>query len=511
MQVHADRASREKVLLATLVLCQPEHSQICTRGRSGRDSRAVTLDNSYARLPDGFHAMVEPDAVAAPALLAWNKRLAAELDLDSLADDEVDLARFFSGASVPTWPQPIAMAYAGHQFGYFSPQLGDGRAALLGEVVTAVGNRYDIQLKGSGRTPYSRGGDGKSWLGPVLREYIVSEAMYQLGVPTTRALAAVATGETVYREGPMPGGVFTRVASSHLRVGTFEFFAARKNVDALRTLTQYAIDRHYPEANKDEAPNVAFFRCVAERQAELIARWMSVGFIHGVMNTDNTTISGETIDYGPAAFMDEFQFNKVFSSIDQHGRYAYSNQAPIAQWNLARLAEPLLLLNNDRTEFETILAEFPAIYERNYIDLMRAKLGLSNTEDGDTQLIGDWLKYLQDNELDYTLSFRRLATCIDACELERFGEFEKRWRQRVGNQKIKSAETVVLMNSVNPLFIPRNHRVEQAIKEAVAGDLTVFEDLNEVLARPFEEQPEFSHYAEAPQPHERVTETFCGT
>jgi uncharacterized protein YdiU (UPF0061 family) len=471
----------------------------------------MNLDNSYARLPDDFHAVVEPDAVAAPSMLAWNKKLAAELGLGSLADDEAELARIFSGTSVPTGVQPIAMAYAGHQFGYFSPQLGDGRAALLGEVVTGAGKRYDIQLKGSGRTPYSRGGDGKSWLGPVLREYIVSEAMHQLGVPTTRALAAVATGETVYRETAMPGGVLTRVASSHLRVGTFEFFAARKNVDALRTLTEYAIDRHYPEAKNDEAPNVAFFRCVAERQAELVARWMAVGFIHGVMNTDNTTISGETIDYGPAAYMDEFQFSKVFSSIDQHGRYAYGNQAPIAQWNLARLAETLLLLNDDRTEFETILAEFPANYERNYVDLMRPKLGLTSIEDGDTQLIGDWLKYLQDNELDYTLSFRRLATRVDASDTEHFGEFEQRWRQRVGNQEIKSAETAVLMNSVNPLYIPRNHRIEQAISEAVAGDLTVFEDLNVVLARPFEEQPAFAHYAEAPEPHERVTRTFCGT
>jgi len=471
----------------------------------------MNLDNSYARLPEDFHAMVKPDAVAEPSMLAWNKKLAVELGLDSLADDEAELARIFSGTSLPTGVRPIAMVYAGHQFGYFSPQLGDGRAALLGEVVTGAGKRYDIQLKGSGRTPYSRGGDGKSWLGPVLREYIVSEAMHQLGVPTTRALAAVATGETVYRETAMPGGVFTRVAASHLRVGTFEFFAARKNVDALRTLTEYAIDRHFPEAKNDESPNVAFFRCVAKRQADLVARWMAVGFIHGVMNTDNTTISGETIDYGPAAYMDEFQFNKVFSSIDHHGRYAYGNQAPIAQWNLARLAETLLLLNDERSELETILAEFPAHYERNYVDLMRPKFGLTNMEDGDTQLIGDWLKYLQDNELDYTLSFRRLATRIDASDTEQFGEFEQRWRQRVGNQETKSAETVVLMNSVNPLFIPRNHRIEQAISEAVAGDLTVFEDLNVVLARPFEEQPEFAHYAEAPEPHERVTRTFCGT
>jgi len=469
------------------------------------------FDNSYARLPEDFHAVVEPDAVAAPSILAWNQALAVELGLDSLADDERQLARIFGGSVRLSGVQPIAMAYAGHQFGYFSPQLGDGRAALLGEIVTDAGKRYDIQLKGSGRTPYSRGGDGKSWLGPVLREYILSEAMHHLGIPTTRALAAVASGETVYRESEMPGAVFTRVASSHLRVGTFEYFSARGNVDALRTLADYAIDRHYPGAKSDEVPYVGFFRYVADRQAELVARWMSVGFIHGVMNTDNSTISGETIDYGPAAYMDEFRFNKVFSSIDQHGRYAYANQTPIAQWNLARFAETLLLLGAAKSELETILAEFPAQYESFYLDLMRPKLGLRDEKDGDAELIGDWLNHLQEKELDYTLSFRELATRIDACDTSRFGEFESRWRHRVGKQEQESEELVALMNSVNPLFIPRNHRVEQAIQKAVAGDLTIFEDLNAVLARPYVEQPEFAHYAEAPERHERVTHTFCGT
>ena len=469
------------------------------------------LDNSYARLPEGFHATVVTDVAAAPSLLAWNDDLAVELGLDALAGDEAELARTFSGASRPAGMQPIALAYAGHQFGQFVPQLGDGRAALLGEVVTDAGKRYDIQLKGSGRTPYSRGGDGKSWLGPVLREYIVSEAMHHLGIPTTRALAAVATGEAVYRETAMPGAVFTRVASSHLRVGTFEYFAARRNIDALRTLAEYAMDRHHPEAKSHEAPYVEFFRYVAERQAELIAGWMAVGFIHGVMNTDNTTISGETLDYGPAAFMDEFRFDKVFSSIDQQGRYAYANQMPIALWNLARLAETLLLLCEDREELEAILSEFPAYYDRSYFGLLRPKLGLTEEQHGDTELIGDWLVYLQDHALDYTLSFRDLATRIDASDPARFGEFELRWRQRVGSQGTEPAELVALMNSVNPLFIPRNHRIEQAISEAVAGDLTVFRDLNSVLARPFDEQPEYAQYAKAPEPHERVTQTFCGT
>jgi len=471
----------------------------------------MNLDNSYARLPEGFHALVEPDAVAAPSLLAWNNDLAVELGLGSLAEDEAELARIFSGAARPAGVQPIALAYAGHQFGHFVPQLGDGRAALLGEVVTAAGKRYDIQLKGSGRTPYSRGGDGKSWLGPVLREYIVSEAMHHLGIPTTRALAAVATGESVYRETVWPGAVFTRVASSHLRVGTFEYFAARRNTDALKTLTEYAIDRHYPEVKSDEVPYVAFFRRVAERQAELVAGWMAVGFIHGVMNTDNTSISGETLDYGPAAYMDEFQFKKVFSSIDQNGRYAFANQMPIAQWNLARLAESLLLLCDARTDFEAILSEFPAWYDSYYLDLMRPKLGLIDEKVGDAEMINDWLDYLQDNALDYTLSFRELATRIEASDPPRFGEFEQRWRLRVANQATESTEAVARMDSVNPIFIPRNHRIEQAIQDAVAGDLTDFKDLNLVLAQPFLEQPQYARYSEAPKPNERVTQTFCGT
>ena len=471
----------------------------------------MNLDNSYARLPENFHAIVEPNCVAEPLMLAWNQELAVELGLASLSDDESELARIFSGSVRPSGVQAIAMAYAGHQFGYFAPQLGDGRAALLGEVVTDVGNRYDIQLKGSGRTLYSRGGDGKSWLGPVLREYILSEAMHHLGIPTTRALAAVATGDTVHRESAMPGAVFTRVASSHLRVGTFEFFAARQDVDSLTTLADYAIDRHYPDAKADDEPLVAFFRCVAERQAALVARWMAVGFIHGVMNTDNTTISGETIDYGPAAYMDEFRHGKVFSSIDQQGRYAYANQAPIAQWNLARLAESLLVLGATNSELEAVLAEFPANYESFYLGLMRPKLGLQDANDSDHELIREWLDYLERNELDYTLSFRELAKRIDADDESRFGEFESRWRQRIGQQETAPADLAKLMNSVNPLYIPRNHRVEQAINLAVDGDLGVFADLNSVLARPFDEQPEFACYAEAPERHERVAHTFCGT
>ena len=469
----------------------------------------LNLDNSYARLPGHFHASIVPDAVVTPTLLALNTALADELGFTGLTDAVA--ARLFSGAEQPAGSEPIAMAYAGHQFGYFVPQLGDGRAVLLGEALTPEGRRYDIQLKGSGRTPFSRGGDGKSWLGPVIREYVVSEAMYHLGVPTTRALAAVATGERVYREGALPGGVFTRVASSHLRIGTFEYFASRSDRDALETLTKYAIERHYPEAAEAEEPPIEFFRRVAEAQADLVAAWMAVGFIHGVMNTDNTAISGETLDYGPAAFMDEFRFDKVFSSIDRHGRYAYSNQPAIAQWNLSRLAGCLLAVGGAREAYEALLEGFPDIYQARYLDRMRAKLGLVGADDGDAGLIADWLTALEERGLDYTLSFRELAGRIDAEDDDRFGAVETRWRQRLRSQDSDLHSATDLMQSVNPLFIPRNHRVEQAISAAVDGDLSVFEDLNALLARPFDEQPQFAHYADAPEPSERVYQTFCGT
>ena len=469
----------------------------------------IAFDNSYARLPESFYVRMDPDAVPQPELLAWNSELAGQLGLENLPEDRAALARYFAGNEPLTGAQPIAQAYAGHQFGGFSPQLGDGRAVLLGEIVDAAGERFDLQLKGSGRTPFSRGGDGKSWLGPVLREYILSEAMFRLGVPTTRALAAVATGETVYREEPLPGAVFTRVASSHIRVGTFQFFAARQDADAVRTLADYAINRHYPEAQEADDPYLAFFNGVLLRQAELIAHWMSLGFIHGVMNTDNTTISGETIDYGPAAYLDEFSFRKKFSSIDQQGRYAYVNQPAIGQWNLARFAETLLLLDVPVEAFEEALGTYPAIYQDRYTALMRQKFGLKDADENDQALISDWLTYLEEGGLDYTLSFRNLAERAGADDDAESGEWEVRWRQRLGEQPAE--QTRALMNSVNPLFIPRNHRVEQAIEAAVAGDLSIFEDMNRVLADPYQAQPEYSEYAEPPEPHERVRQTFCGT
>jgi uncharacterized protein YdiU (UPF0061 family) len=432
--------------------------------------------------------------------------------LSGLTGSEERLAHIFSGNQLPEGAEPIALAYAGHQFGHFVPQLGDGRAVLLGEVISrSNGQRYDLQLKGSGQTPFSRRGDGKSSLGPVIREYVLSEAMYRMGVPTTRALAAVQTGETVYRDTIMPGGVLTRVASSHLRIGTFEYFAARQDLDALRTLANYAIERHYPEVKEAPQPIVAFFGKVVEAQAALVAHWMDIGFIHGVMNTDNSSISGETIDYGPCAFMDEFDYNKVFSSIDQNGRYAYGQQAAIAQWNLARLAECLLQLGDAQALIEAEFARYHDLFEQHYLQRMRRKLGLTIEKPGDKGLINAWLQHLQDHALDYTLSFRRLGARLDAEGPPEFGEFETRWKQRIAYQPESPSSIRQRMDTVNPLFIPRNHQVERAIQAAISGDLSVFHELNQVLQQPFGEQPQFSSYAEPPQPYERVTRTFCGT
>jgi len=475
------------------------------------DTPDCRLENSYARLPGHFYARVEPAAVPAPALLAWNGPLAAELGLDALGGDEERLARLFGGNELPPGAEPIALAYAGHQFGRFVPQLGDGRAVLLGERVDASGRRRDIQLKGSGRTPFSRMGDGKSSLGPVIREYLVSEAMHALGVPTTRALAAVATGERVFREEALPGGVFTRVAASHIRVGTFEYFAARGDADAVRTLADYAIDRHYPAAREAHEPLRAFYRGVVEAQARLVAQWMALGFIHGVMNTDNTAVSGETLDYGPCAFMDEFHYDKVFSSIDHYGRYAYGQQATIAQWNLARLADCLLSAGGDKAAFEEELGRFPGLFEGEWLGRMARKLGLTTAEPDDADLIGDWLAHLQREGLDYTLSFRELAARTGAGDEPRFGEFETRWRERLARQPDTAGEVRASMEAENPLYIPRNHQVERAIRAAIGADLSVFHELREVLGQPFHEQPGRSCYAEPPAPEERVIRTFCGT
>lgn len=473
---------------------------------------SVQFDNSYARLPGHFYAHVQPDYAPAPALLAWNQALADELGIGELEDDASQLAQIFSGNQRLSGSEPIALVYAGHQFGHFNPQLGDGRALLLGEIVrNSDGKRFDIQLKGSGQTPYSRNGDGKAALGPVIREYLVSEAMHRLGVPTSRALAAVTTGEEVMRESILPGGVLTRVASSHLRIGTFEYFSARNDLPALKTLAEHAIARHYPEANESDRPYLTFFQGVLKRQAELVAHWLDIGFIHGVMNTDNMTISGETIDYGPCAFLDEFDYDKVFSSIDRDGRYAYASQPGIALWNLTRLAECLLKLDDNQPAYEDALASFEGIFREHHLRRSRAKLGMFNEEPNDPVLIGQWMKYLQDHQLDYTLSFRKLAQRLEADDEPVFGEFESAWKTRVLQQAMTPLELQTKMNAVNPLFIPRNHQIERAIQAAIGNDFSVFNELREVLANPFEEQPQWADYAKPPKVEERVQRTFCGT
>lgn len=472
----------------------------------------MNLINTYAELPEDFFVPIETDSAPNPILIAWNEDLAEQLGMQGLSSDKVALTRIFSGREPLPGGRTIALAYAGHQFGHFVPQLGDGRAALLGEVISPVdGKRYDIQLKGSGQTPFSRRGDGKSSLGPVIREYLLSEAMHRLGVPTTRALAAVATGEMVYRDAIEPGGVLTRVAASHIRVGTFQFFAARNNREALEQLTRYAIDRHYPETASADRPVLAFFTEAVAAQARLIAHWMALGFIHGVMNTDNCAISGETLDFGPCAFMDEFQINKVFSSIDQHGRYAYGQQANIAQWNLTRLAECLLLLEGKQEDYEAALEQFPAKFHKQYFALMSEKLGLATSHQDNIELATAWLQYLQDHQLDYSLSFRQLAERLDKDDSAVFGEFESRWLQRIDAQRGGRRAAAEKMAAANPVYIPRNHQVQRTIQAAFQGDFSVFNELRQVLAEPFTERAGFEQYAEPPQAHERVTKTFCGT
>ncbi len=472
----------------------------------------MDLINSYSQLPGHFYAQIQTAPALNPELIAWNKELATHLGLNDLDTDQVNLKGIFSGSEPLPDGKTIAMAYAGHQFGHFVPQLGDGRAALLGEVISpADGRRYDIQLKGSGQTPFSRSGDGKSSLGPVIREYLLSEAMHRLGVPTTRALAAVSTGEAVFREAKEPGGVLTRVASSHIRVGTFQFFAAQGDRDALEELTNYAMARHYPDAASSDHPVRAFFAEVVEAQARLIAHWMSLGFIHGVMNTDNTAISGETLDYGPCAFMDEFHIDKVFSSIDQYGRYAYSQQANMALWNLARLSECLIMLEGKQEDYGSALDRFQPHFETHYLALMSKKLGLTENNAGNHDLITAWLQHLQDSQLDYSHSFRQLAVQLDSNAAPVFGEFEPRWLRRIQDQTGGRQEAAQLMASSNPVVIPRNHQVERAIQAAFQGDFSIFNELGQVLAEPFTVQPDLAHYCEPPLAHERIAKTFCGT
>jgi len=484
------------------------------------------LIHSFGKLPDRFYVRVSPTAVRSPQLVVFNGRLAEELGVDP-STLEPAAARVLSGNELPEDAEPIAMTYAGHQFGSFVPRLGDGRAILLGELRDRDGVLRDIQLKGAGLTPFSRNGDGRAVLGPMLREYLISEAMHALRVPTTRSLAVVTTGEPVYREGALPGAVLTRVAASHVRVGTFQYFAARADREAIRALLDYVIERHFPAARDAPVPALAVLEEVASRQAALLAQWMLVGFIHGVMNTDNMALSGETIDYGPCAFMDGYDANTVFSSIDYNGRYAYANQPHIAQWNLARFAETLLfLIDADSTRavelatevLEAFITEFNAIMLAG----MRRKLGLTTALETDAALIQRLLAAMQAARADFTLTFRRLTDLSERSnEVRPLRELFPQdsqidawladWRVRLAQEASATGERLARMRAVNPAFIPRNHRVQIALDAAEAGDLGPFRSMLEILQRPFDEQPDAASYAVPPQASERVLQTFCGT
>nr|WP_294505736.1 YdiU family protein [uncultured Rhodopila sp.] len=482
---------------------------------------SIPFDNSYARLPDRFYARLEPKPVAAPRLVRLNTVLAEQLGIDPEQLASPEGTAMLAGNAAPPGAEPIAQAYAGHQFGHFVPQLGDGRACLLGEVIGRDGIRRDIQLKGSGTTPFSRAGDGRAALGPVLREYLISEAMAALGVPTTRTLAAVTTGETVWRETSLPGAVLTRVATSHIRVGTFQYFAARGDAEAVRLLADHAITRHYPDAAGADNPYRAFLDAVMAAQAELIARWLLIGFIHGVMNTDNCAISGETIDYGPCAFMDEYDPATVFSSIDHGGRYAYGNQPRIAQWNLARLAETLLaLLGTDEDSAmaaaQESLAAFAPRFETAYRTGLRRKIGLATEREGDDALTADFLALLAAGRVDFTLAFRGLSEAAAAQALfadgDAFDAWTRRWRLRLEAEPGGPGAASTLMRQVNPAFVPRNHLVEAALAAATKqSDFAPFETLLGVLSRPYQNDPAMAAFARGPGDDERVLQTFCGT
>jgi len=486
--------------------------------------RPIHFDNTYAALPGRFYERIHPEKAPHPQLIRVNEALAEQFNLDIDWLRSADGVAMCSGSRLPESSQPIAMAYAGHQFGGLSPQLGDGRAHLIGELVDSHGVRFDVHLKGSGRTSFSRRGDGKAALGPVLREYIVSEAFAALGIPATRSLAAVLTGEHVFRETGVAGAVLTRMAQSHVRVGTFQYFSIRNDLEGVTLLADYVIGRHFPELRQMENPYLALFEIVALRQAGLIAQWMGIGFIHGVMNTDNMQVVGETIDFGPCAFMDRFHPDKVFSSIDAAGRYAWSRQSRMAKWNLARLAEALLpLIDADQAKAiiaaEGVLAQYSDAFRNHYVSIFSAKLGLLADESNE-EFIKHTLSVMADNEVDFTLFFSRLTRIAQASEeggfLALFAHAEAGrqwlalWHQRLADRPDMEA-AVKLMARSNPIYIPRNHRVEQVIVQAGHGNFAPFHELVDLLARPFDEQPGFAHYELPPEPHEEVQETFCGT
>ncbi|KMY55858.1 hypothetical protein AC623_19530 [Bacillus sp. FJAT-27231] len=479
-----------------------------------------SFDNSYARLPKLFFSSTNPTPVQSPQLVILNHSLAASLGLKVDALQSKEGIEVFAGNQIPEGASPLAQAYAGHQFGHFT-MLGDGRAVLLGEQITPDGERFDIQLKGSGRTPFSRGGDGRAALGPMLREYIISEAMHALRIPTTRSLAVVTTGETIIRETELPGAILTRVAASHLRVGTFQYIANWGKIEDLRKLADYALKRHFPNIETGGNQYLSLLQEVIKRQAKLIAKWQLVGFIHGVMNTDNMAISGETIDYGPCAFMDTYDPATVFSSIDVQGRYAYGNQPYIGGWNLARFAETLLPLLNEDEEKAVELAQgemesYTKLYQSNWLVGMRAKLGLFNEEAEDEALIKDLLSIMQENKADYTNTFRALTLGtteeISTCGTSKFSEWNKRWQARLDRQQESKDSSKQLMQKSNPAVIPRNHRVEEALEAAVEqGDYSVMEKLLTVLSNPYAYSPEQNDYTTPPAPSNRPYRTFCGT
>ncbi len=482
--------------------------------------------HSYAALPGRCYVRIAPTPVPDPRLVVLNRPLAEDLRLepDML---EPEAATVFSGNELPEDADPLAMAYAGHQFGAFVPSLGDGRAILLGELCGRDGILRDLQLKGAGRTPFSRNGDGRAVVGPMLREYLVSEAMHALGIPTTRSLAVVTTGEQVFREGPLPGAILTRVAASHVRVGTFQYFAARGDQDAIRALLDYVIARHYPAAREAAVPALAVLQAVAQRQAALIADWMQLGFIHGVMNTDNMSVAGETIDYGPCAFMDDYHPQTVFSSIDRGGRYAYANQPLIAQWNLARFAETLLFLIDPAPEKAVALAaealeSFMGEFDARLLAVLRRKIGLISAADGDAALIERLLTTMQHSRADFTLTFRRLAVAADSpgepmglrelfAGSSELDGWLRDWYERLKRDPQTVTQRVASMRAASPAFTARNHRVQAALEAAESGDYTLFRKLLGILQRPFDDQPEVSEYGLPPQPSQRVLQTFCGT
>ena len=475
----------------------------------------IPFDNSYAALPDRFYTRMHPSPVSKPGLLRINTKLADELGIDPDALRNEDGLAVLAGNTVAEGSDPLAQVYAGHQFGGWSPRLGDGRALLLGEVLDTNGLRRDIQLKGSGRTPYSRMGDGRAWLGPVLREYIVSEAMHALGIPTTRALAAVTTGETVMREGAYPGAVLTRIAASHIRVGTFQYFAAQQDVEALQKLTDHVIARHYPEASNP----LDLLNAVIDRQANLVAQWMGVGFIHGVMNTDNTQIAGETIDYGPCAFMDSYRADMVYSSIDQMGRYAYQRQPDILVWNLAQFATSLLpLMGDDRDAAIEAATEavhrFPTAFRAAWFKIFSAKIGLPDPVAEDAELIHQLLAVMEAGQADFTNTFRALGTSQARDEFsdrDAYDAWHRTWEERLAASGTTPADRVQAMAVVNPVIIPRNHRIEEAIQAAVTGNLAPFERLTIALESPFEDRSDIEDLRRPPSEQEVVHQTFCGT